>query len=115
MFTSLFGRVKGQAESALFEFSKQNNMFKVYNVRPGGVDWTKHPEIQPFIPQLPLWRKMLVPPLNVVYKGIMTPTRPMGEVMVRLAMSGGERLEGSGIGMEGTLVNNEALRRMGGL
>jgi hypothetical protein len=115
MLTSLFASVKGRAESALFNFSKEHAMFRVYNVRPGGVDWTNHPEIHPFMPKQPLWKKLAVPGLNVVYKGIMTPTKPMGEVMVRLAMSSGEKLEGSGIGMEGTLVSNEALRRMGGL
>jgi hypothetical protein len=115
MLTTFFGSVKGRAESALFNLSKQHAMFRVYNVRAGGVDWTHHPEIQPFIPTQPLWKKLLVPVLNVVYQGIMTPTGPMSEVMVRLVMSNGEELEGSGIGMEGTLVKNEALRRMGGL
>lgn len=115
MFTPIFGRVKGQIETALLEFGQQTPNFKVYNVRPGGVDWTSHPEIHPFMPNQALYKKLLVPPLNVVYKGLMTPTRPMGRIMTELAMSKGEPLEGRGIEMEGRLVRNSAIRRMAGL
>jgi hypothetical protein len=115
MLTPLYSRVKGQIEQALFDFSKQNPMFKVYNVRPGGVDWTNHSEIHAFIPQQALYKRALIPSLNVVYKGIMTPTRPMGRIMMELAMSKGERLKGSGVEMEGTVVGNAAIRRMAGL
>ncbi|KAF2831865.1 hypothetical protein CC86DRAFT_82410 [Ophiobolus disseminans] len=115
MFTPIFGRVKGQTETALFEFGKEHPMLKVYNMRAGGVDWTKHPEIHPFIPKLPLWRGALLPAVNLVYKSIMLPTQPMGKVFTELAMSKGEPLEGSDIGMEGTLVSNVAIRRLGGL
>jgi hypothetical protein len=115
MFTPIFGRVKGQIETSLFEFGKQNPMFKAYNVRPGGVDWRYHPEIHPYIPNQPLWKKLLLAPLDVVYKSMMTPTQPMGRIFTELAMSKGEPLQGSGIGMEGTLVTNVAIRRMAGL
>lgn len=113
MFTPFYGRVKGQTEAALFELGKQNPMLKVYNFRLGGVDWLKHPEIHPFIPQRPLYVKALIPPLNFVYNSMMTPTKPMARVMTELAMSKGEPLVGSDIGMEGRLVPNSALRRMG--
>lgn len=115
MFTPIFGRVKGQFESALFEFGKQTPNFKVYNVRPGGVDWTSHPEIHPFMPKQDLYKKMLIPSLNVVWQGLMTPTQPMGRIFTELAMSKGEPLEGSGIEMEGRLLRNSAIRRMAGL
>lgn len=115
MFTSHFARVKGQTETTLFEFAKQNPMFNVYNVRPGGVDWLGQPEIQPFIPKQALYKRVLVPPLNVVYKGLMTPTRPMGKIMTELAMSKGEPLQGSGVEMEGTVLTNAGIRRMAGL
>jgi len=42
-----------------------------------------------------------------------TPTRPMGKVMTELAMSRGEPLVGSDIGMNGRLVPNVALKRLG--
>lgn len=115
MFTALYGRVKGQIESALFDFGKKNPMFKVYNVRPCGVDWSAHPEIHPFIPKQEMWKKALLPVLNTTWKSIMSPTREMGKVMTELAMSRGEPLEGSGMEMEGRLLTNIALRRMGGL
>ncbi|KAF1845609.1 uncharacterized protein K460DRAFT_366460 [Cucurbitaria berberidis CBS 394.84] len=115
IFTPIFGRVKGQIETALFEFGKQTPNLKVYNVRPGAVDWTNHPEIHPFMPKQAMYKKALIPPLNVVYKGLMTPTQPMGRIMTELAMSKGEPLEGSDIEMEGRLVRNAAIRRMSGL
>jgi hypothetical protein len=115
MLTSLYARVKGETESALFDLAKQNPMLKVYNIRPGGVDWTKHPEIHPFIPKQPWWKKTLIPALNVGYQSIMTPTQPMGRIMTELAMSKGEPLQGSDIEMGGTLITNAAIRRMSGL
>jgi hypothetical protein len=56
----------------------------------------------------------MIPGMNVVYKGMMTPTKPMGRVMTELAMRT-ERLEGSGVELEGTLVTNAGFRRMAGL
>jgi hypothetical protein len=115
MFTPIFGRVKGQTETALFDFAKQNSMFKVYNIRPGGVDWTNHPDIHPFIPKQAMYKRALISPMNMVYKSMMTPTQPMGKIMTELAMSKGEPLQGSDIGMKGTLIPNVAIRRMAGL
>ena len=43
MLTPIFGRIKGETETALFEFGQQNPMFKLYNVRPGGVDCRPNP------------------------------------------------------------------------
>jgi hypothetical protein len=115
IFTALFARVKGQVEAELLDLGKQNAMLRVYNVRPGGVDWTKHPAIHPYIPPQEMYKKMLIPPMNLFYKAMMTPTKEMGKVMTELAMSRGEPLQGTGIGMEGRLVSNIAIRRMAGL
>lgn len=91
-------------------------MIKLYNVRPGGVDWTDHPEIHPYMSQQALYKKMMLSVLNTVYKPLMTPTRPMGKIMTELAMSKGQPMaEGSGIGMNGRLVSNAAIRRLAGL
>ncbi|KAF9692350.1 hypothetical protein EKO04_009775 [Ascochyta lentis] len=102
-------------ETALLNFRKQNPNFRAYSVRPGGVDWTAHPEIQPFIPSQPAWKGAMVAPMNLVYKSMMTPTKPMGEVFTKLAMSNGEPLEGTGVGLDGTLLKNVGIRRMSGL
>ncbi|KAH6612761.1 hypothetical protein C7974DRAFT_84914 [Boeremia exigua] len=115
MFTPIFGRVKGETETALLNFRKQNPNFKSFSVRPGGVDWTSHPEIQPFIPQRPIWLTTLIKPMNLLYKSMMTPTQPMGRVFTELAMSRGEPLEGSGVALEGTLLTNIGIRRLSGL
>jgi hypothetical protein len=115
LFTQIYARVKGQTELALYNLAKATPNLKVYNIRPGGVDWTNHPEIHAFIPHQQWWKKAMIPGLNVVYKGLMTPTKPMGRIMTELAMKRGEKLEGSGIEMEGTLVTNEGFRRMAGL
>ncbi|KAH7401739.1 hypothetical protein DE146DRAFT_610212 [Phaeosphaeria sp. MPI-PUGE-AT-0046c] len=115
MFTPLYARVKGQIESALFNLAKQKSSLKIYNIRPAGVDWTNHPEIHPFIPKQDLYKRLMIPGFQMLYKPILTPTKPMGKIMTELAMSKGEALQGSGIEMEGTLISNAAIRRMAGL
>ena len=114
-FTLLFGRVKGQIESALVDFGKQNTMFKVFNVRPAGVDEGKHPEIQPFVPKQPMYKQALLAPMRPFFQSYLTPTREMGKIMTELAMSKGDPLEGKDIGMGGRMVPNVAIRRMAGL
>lgn len=113
-FTPIFGRVKGQAESALFELGKKNPMFRVYNVRPAIVDWANHPEIHPFIPKQEMYKVAVAAAVRPFWKNFMTPTRNMGKVMTELAMSRGEPLEGPTVGMEGRLIPNTHLRQMGG-
>lgn len=115
IFTQLYGRVKGQTEAALFEFRKQNPNFRAISVRPGGVDWTAHPEIKSFIPNQPAWKAAMIRPMNLLYKNMMTPTQPMGRVFTELAMSKGEPLSGTGVELEGTLLTNIGIRRLSGL
>ncbi|KAF2876137.1 hypothetical protein BDV95DRAFT_483417 [Massariosphaeria phaeospora] len=115
VFTAQFGRVKGQAEQALFDLAKATPNLRVYNVRPAAVDWRQHPEIHPFMPSQAAYKKMALSSISLVYQSFTTPTRQMGRAMAELAMSRGEPLQGSDIQMEGTLVSNVALRRLGGL
>ncbi|ORY11453.1 hypothetical protein BCR34DRAFT_484179 [Clohesyomyces aquaticus] len=115
MFTPLFGRVKGETETALIEFGKKNPNFKVYNVRPGGVDPTNHPEILPYIPAFSVFKKAFVPAFNAVWKGMMTPTAPLGKVLTELALSNGAPLEGKDIQGDGRIVPNLAIRRIAGI
>lgn len=114
MFTALYGKVKGQTEVDLIRFHEDHTQFMVYNVRPGVVDWRHHPEIHNYVPSLPAYRSALMPALDW-YKSMMTPTRPMSKIMTELAMSNGAPLTGSDIGMNGRLIPNIALRRLGGL
>ncbi|KAF2112355.1 hypothetical protein BDV96DRAFT_634088 [Lophiotrema nucula] len=113
MFTPIFGRVKGQVESALLDLGKATPNLKIYNVRPGGVDWRQHPEIHNYMSHQALYKKAIIPVFSF-WKDMTTPTRPMGKILTELAMSKGEPLEGKDIGQEGRLVPNVALRRMGG-
>lgn len=115
MFSAMYERVKGQAEKSMFDFYKSTPNFKLYTVRPAGVDWRDHPEIQPFIPSQPWWKKALIPAIDTLYKPMITPTRPMGRIMTELAMSKGEPLEGKDVQKDGTLVTNVAFRRLAGL
>ncbi|KAL1595878.1 hypothetical protein SLS60_009568 [Paraconiothyrium brasiliense] len=115
MFTAMYSRVKGQVEKSMFDFYKATPNFKLYTVRPAGVDWRDHPEIHSFIPSQPLWKKTLLAPLDVLYKPMITPTKPMGRIYTELAMSKGEPLEGKDIQMEGRVLPNTAFRRMAGL
>jgi len=114
-FTSQYGRVKGQVEKALFDLYKAMPNFKFYAVRPAGVDWRHHPEIHAFMPQQALYKRALIGPIDLVYKNMITPTRPLGKLLTELASSNGEALSGEGVQMEGRLVSNVAIRRMAGL
>jgi hypothetical protein len=115
MFTPLFGKVKGEAEQALFEMCKNTPNFNVYNVRPGGVDWRQHPEIHPYMSPQTMSQKVLLAGIAPIYKSMMTPTRPLGKVLTELAMSKGEALRGPDLEMEGRLLPNKAIRRLAGL
>ncbi|KAF2474476.1 uncharacterized protein BDR25DRAFT_214112 [Lindgomyces ingoldianus] len=115
MFTPLFGKVKGETETSLLDFGNKTPNFNVYNVRPGGVDWTKHPEIHDYMPQQAFYKRMLMPGLNALASGIMTPTQPLGKILTQLAMSKGAPLKGTDILAEGRIVPNVAIRRMAGL
>ncbi|CAN9258600.1 unnamed protein product [Alternaria alternata] len=115
MFTPLFGRVKGQIESALLQLHKDRPQFKAYNIRPAAVDWREHTEIHGFIPKQPYAKNVLFSAINAVSKSWMTPTKPMGKIMTELAMSSGAPMHDSDMGMEGRLISNIAFRRMAGL
>ena len=129
-FTQIFARVKGEAELALVELGKQtpySKTLRVYNARPGGVDGTSQPEVwAPIWARYGIVKKMymsvLLPPMRMFYKNMISPTPELGKVLVDLAMGDGEKLEGKGIENvgkgsdgEGRVVRNVGLRRMGGL
>lgn len=113
------GRIKGVTESSLLAWHKSHPSFLPYSARPGGVDPSRNPEIQPFIPALkPLMRAasvVLLPPMRVLYPSMVSPTRELGKVLVELAMGEGKPLKGKGVEGEGRTLANVALRRLGGL
>ena len=120
MFTPMFGKVKGEAEKALLELSKTTPSLKPYSLRPGGVDPTYHPEIQPFIPRKRSFmfktaQVILMPVLRATATNMVSPTKELGQVLVNLAMGDGMPLQGKGVLGEGRTISNVGMRRLAGL
>ncbi|KAL6250482.1 hypothetical protein RBB50_002784 [Rhinocladiella similis] len=122
--TPLFGRVKGETETALINLAKEpglRNRLGVYSVRPAGVDGTNQPWI---------WRKImrdqrsvfqrvvlanLLPPIRVLGReSWLSPTEELGRVLVEMALSEKEDgYQGGGVTGEGRILGNAFLRRLG--
>ena len=114
-FTPLFGKYKGEAETALLELNKSAPNFKPIVVRPAGVDWRQMPEIKDYIPYQVWWKKALLPVIEMGYKGMHSPMGPLSRVLTELAMGKGEPVEGGDVLAGGRIVPNVAFRRMAGL
>ncbi|KAF2499153.1 nucleoside-diphosphate-sugar epimerase [Lophium mytilinum] len=115
MLTSFFGKIKGQAESALLALNATHPNLRPYSVRPGGVDPGEHTEIQGFASPQPMWQKPVLVGVKALYPSLHAPSRELGKVLTELALSKGEALEGRGVEGEGRIVNNVGWRRMVGL
>ncbi|PQE04754.1 nucleoside-diphosphate-sugar epimerase protein [Rutstroemia sp. NJR-2017a BBW] len=121
MFTQMFGTIKGQTEADLLALSSQPEYdnLRVINVRPAGVDAGEHKEIAEFVPKKSMMMKALTVALLPLVRGLqrdmLTPTKNLGEVCTQLVAGDGEKLEGKGVvGVEGRILSNVALRRLGG-
>jgi len=117
----MFGTIKGQTEADLLTLSSQPEYdnLRVINVRPGGVDSSEHKEIAEFVPKQSMMLKVmgftLLPLIKGLHRDMLTPTRNLGEVCTQLVTGDGEKLEGKGVvGVEGRILSNVALRRLGG-
>lgn len=123
-WTPRFGTVKGEAESALLRLSGEEEYrnLKVYSARPGAVDDGQDPELQEALKdrEIPTWKKIVEKPmfglLRPLMPSMMSPTRELGEAMVKLATGDGEALPpGLGISGNGRTLANVALRKLVGL
>ncbi|KAF3930173.1 hypothetical protein ABW19_dt0210352 [Dactylella cylindrospora] len=112
--SQMFGRVKGDAEKCLLKLGESKG-FTVYNVRPAAID--------PVNVEWPSDRKktwadrmfkVVGPVLRPVAPGLFTPVEKLGEVMVKLAIGDGEKIQGPGVLADGYTLENEALRVLGG-
>lgn len=117
MFTPRYGKVKGQAERALLELSRATPSLKPYSVRPAAVDATFHEEIHPFMPRqkqlaIRAGNAVLLPVFRAVYTKMVSPTKELGQVLVDLALSDGEPLQGKGVLDEGRTILNVGIRRL---
>jgi nucleoside-diphosphate-sugar epimerase len=116
-FTPLFGKVKGQAETDLLNFSEKNSNISVYVARPAAVDPGQHKELLALgkTSATPMLAKVLFPAMYTIYPSMMSPTRELGQALVKLAMMKGEAVQGPGVEQNGRIVNNVGLRSMVGL
>ena len=121
--TPRFARVKGEAEAALLEVSKQEvyKSLRVFSARPGAIDYQGHPEAEEAMNGRPLGfaKKLEKPMLSVLratWKAMISPTRELGNALVILAAGDGKpATEGSGVSGEGRTLGNVALRRIAGI
>lgn len=83
------------------------------------MDAGAQPEIAPFVPKAAglevFWRTPALSATKMLYPSGHTPTKEMGEVMVKVAGGDGEPLEGKGVEGKGRIVTNVGLRAMAGL
>ena len=120
--TPFFGRVKGRFEAELLNLSTKPGYesLKPYSLRPAAVDPRFHKEIHAWIPKLKSAGKAIGYPivlgvLRTVSPGLISPTKELGRVLVELAMSDGEPLNGTGVSGEGRTISNVGMRRLAGL
>ncbi|KAI2793332.1 Botcinic acid biosynthesis cluster B protein 16 [Penicillium oxalicum] len=122
-FTALFGRVKGETESALAEIESRNPQFKTVTVRPAFVDPSGHQAILPWIPQGSILKRfgesIIGPPIRAFYTRMHSPTAPLGEFLAGLAAGhyNYQTLRGEGVETRGAslIINNAGFRRVMGL
>lgn len=115
--TPIFGRVKGETELALAEMRKANANFRANTVRPGGIDREHHDAIKRYLPESGAIQRtasnVLFTVLRSTYKDSLSPTKPLGQFLVQMAMGERNDLEGPGVEKIGdfTVVENSAIRR----
>lgn len=120
--TPQYGRVKGETELLLSEMRKKNPLFHAHSVRPFFVDAAAHDAIKPYIPQRAALLAVGDAVLGPVIRGVATryhsPTGPLGELMVGMAMGKFDgKLDGPGVERLGafSVIQNSGFRRLMGL
>ncbi|KAI1340236.1 putative nucleoside-diphosphate-sugar epimerase [Xylariaceae sp. FL0016] len=121
-FSAIFARVKGETELALADMRRQNPLFRASSVRPAGVDATDHAAIQPYVPALPLARRIFNTPMlatmRLAFRQYVSPTEDLGRFLTEMAM-GKPKIDASAkdVQMVGEfpIVENAAFRRAMGL
>jgi hypothetical protein len=115
--TPIFGRVKGETELALAEMRKKNPNFHAMSIRPGAIDSTDHEAIKPYVPKMGVMASttlaVLRPLLRAPMKSSWSPTIPLGQFMVEMAMGKRNGLEGPGVDKVGDfpVIENGAFWR----
>ena len=102
---------------------KADPLFRATSVRPGFVDWFDHEAVKRYIPSRGVMKGVMEGTFwgltRAGYKGVWSPTEPLGRFLAEVAMGGFEgRLGGKGVGrLEGGMevLENGAFRRLAGL
>ncbi|KAH6867734.1 hypothetical protein B0T10DRAFT_419424 [Thelonectria olida] len=122
LFTAFYGRVKGEAETALSKL--RTPRFFVESVRPGGVDASNHAAIKPYIPNpgfaYHVMGAFLGPLMRRCLQWLHSPTEHLGPFLVGMAMGKYDReLEAGGEGITSLngsrVLDNWAFRRLYGI
>lgn len=99
MITPAFGKVKGRAEKALLDLSKEQQFQKlrVFSARPGAVDNFHQLEIQKYSAGKSTGLRKyseiaFTPVVRTFFKSMNSPTKELGDVLVQLAAGDGMAL-----------------------
>jgi hypothetical protein len=92
-------------------------------VRPGGVDWTGHDELKPYLPEMGaaknLLAAILLPVMRYSATSRLSPTEPLGRFLTGMAMGMWDgALQGEGVQRllgGSAVVENKGFRRLMGL
>jgi hypothetical protein len=112
-----FGKIKGRTERQLLDLAKANDSLEVVNVRPGGVDFTGHTEIQEQLKEKNSnfglrSKSALFSVLGVASPSMLTPTRLLGQFLTDLALGRRTALKGAGVLEDGGIVSNAGMLRI---
>lgn len=123
MFTPLFGRVKGQAETALLNLSTKYPSLKPFCVRPAYVDTANDPETLKARLRRPDQQSFKAKSIHAIFGPLMrnvltksdSPTEHLGKFLTDLAKGDGKPLSGEGVAGGGRIIPNVVFRRVAGI
>ncbi|KAL4962229.1 putative nucleoside-diphosphate-sugar epimerases [Aspergillus stella-maris] len=121
--TPLFGRVKGETESALLEIQKKSPSLKPFNVRPAYVDTSNDPPTLKARLARPEQQSLKARSMHAFFGPLMrnvltksdSPTEHLGKFLTDLARGDGRPLSGEGVQGNGRIIPNVVFRRIAGL
>ncbi|KAL3436013.1 hypothetical protein BDV09DRAFT_166078 [Aspergillus tetrazonus] len=123
MFTPLFGRVKGQAETALLNLPTKYPSLRPFCVRPAYVDTANDPETLKARLRRPDQQSFKAKSIHAIFGPLMrnvltksdSPTEHLGKFLTDLAKGDGKPLSGEGVAGGGRIIPNVVFRRVAGI
>ncbi|KAH8882933.1 nucleoside-diphosphate-sugar epimerase [Thozetella sp. PMI_491] len=122
-FTSNPGRIKGETEAILAAMRKEYPSFHACTMRPGFVDRAAHEAIKPYAPSQGIAKSAmqatLAPIRKTTSKSSWSPTGPLGQFLVELAMGRWDEQLAADSDVEKLgdfpVIENSTFRRLKGL